>query len=75
MTLEIRVKAFANEAIIKTPTRFASFEESLFQNGYIDENYKFVDKHGMKNEMAAIYHQLINKGYFPISEPSNQPSK
>lgn len=51
-------------AIIKNPSRFASFEESLFQNGYIDVEYKFVDKHGMKNEMAAIYHQLIKKGYF-----------
>ena len=61
------------EAIIKTPTRFASFEESLFQNGYIDENYKFVDKHGMKNEMAAIYHQLINKGYF--HQHTFQPTK
>lgn len=51
-------------AIIKNPSRFASFEESLFQNGYIDNEYKFGDKHGMKNEMAAIYHQLIKKGYF-----------
>ncbi|MBN7816846.1 DUF6617 family protein [Algoriphagus pacificus] len=61
------------DAIIKNPTRFASFEESLFQNGYIDENYKFVDKHGMKNEMAAIYHQLINKGYF--HQRTFQPTK
>lgn len=61
------------DAIIKIPTRFASFEESLFQNGYIDENYKFVDKHGMKNEMAAIYHQLINKGYF--NQRTFQPTK
>lgn len=61
------------DAIIKSPTRFASFEESLFQNGYIDENYKFVDKHGMKNEMAAIYHQLINKGYF--HQRTFQPTK
>lgn len=52
------------EAIIKTPNRFASFEELLFQNGFIDENYKFVDKYGTKNDMAAIYHQLIKKGYF-----------
>lgn len=51
-------------AIVKSPSLFASFEESLFQNGYIDEEYKFVDKHGMKNELAAIYHQLIKKGYF-----------
>ncbi|MCB0541132.1 MAG: hypothetical protein KDE33_26735 [Bacteroidetes bacterium] len=61
------------DAIIKSPTRFASFEESLFQNGYIDENYKFVDKHGMKNEMAAIYHLLINKGYF--HQRTFQPTK
>lgn len=52
------------QSIIKTPKRFASFEEKLYQNGYIDAQYKFVDKHGMKQEMAAIYHQLIRKGYF-----------
>ncbi|MCK9324038.1 MAG: hypothetical protein M0P69_00935 [Bacteroidales bacterium] len=61
------------ETIIKTPTRFASFEESLFQNGYIDENYNFTDKHGMKNELAAIYHQLMKKGYF--NQRTFQPIK
>ena len=61
------------ETIIKTPTRFASFEESLFQNGYIDENYNFTDKHGMKNELAAIYLQLMKKGYF--NQRTFQPIK
>ncbi len=50
--------------VIKTPKRFAEFEEKLFLNGYIDEDYTFTNKHGYKNELAAIYHHAINKGYF-----------
>jgi hypothetical protein len=52
------------EQIIKNPSRFAQIEEELFMNGFIDENYQFVDKHGQKHKLAAIYHQLIRKGYF-----------
>ena len=58
--------------MIKNTTRFASFEEQLFQKGYIDTNYCFTDKHGTKNELAAIYHQLIKKGYFSPREFDKQ---
>ena len=50
--------------IIKNPQRFASFEEKLFSNDYINMNYSMKDTHGLKNEMAIIYHLLIDKGYF-----------
>ncbi len=50
--------------IVKMPDRFASFEQKLFDNGYIDLNYNAIKKHGQKNEMAAIYLLLIDKGYF-----------
>ncbi|MEI7491915.1 MAG: DUF6617 family protein [Bacteroidota bacterium] len=50
--------------IIKDSDRFASFEESLRSYDYIDDNYNFSDRHGMKNNLAMIYHHLINKGYF-----------
>ncbi|HPT01410.1 MAG TPA: hypothetical protein PLJ84_02350 [Bacteroidales bacterium] len=50
--------------IIHTPSRFATFEEQLYLHGYIDTDYNFTNRHGMKNEMAAIYHLLIKKGYF-----------
>lgn len=52
------------KTIIKNDTRFASFEEQLFLNGYIDKDYNFYNKHGQIQELAAIYHVLINKGYF-----------
>lgn len=63
---------FRNEAkgvlpygtIIKTPDRFARFEEALRLHDFIDDNYNFSDKHGMKQELAMIYHLLISKGYF-----------
>lgn len=50
--------------VVKIPDRFALFEEKLFDNGYIDLNYNAIKKHGQKNEMAAIYLLLIDKGYF-----------
>jgi hypothetical protein len=52
------------ETIIKTPPRFTLFEEKLFDQGYINNKYEFVNNHGQKNELAMIYHHLINKGYF-----------
>ena len=52
------------DLMIKNPSRFASFEEKLFEYEYINEKYEFSDKHGQKQEFAAIYHQLINKKYF-----------
>jgi len=50
--------------IIKDSDRFSSFEESLRIYDYIDDNYNFSDRHGMKNNLAMIYHHLIKKGYF-----------
>lgn len=50
--------------LIKNQSRFAKIEEELFEIGFIDKNYQFVDKYGQKRYFAAIYHQLIRKGYF-----------
>lgn len=58
--------------MIKNANRFSSFEDQLFQKGYIDANYKFINSYGQKNEMAAIYHQLIKKGYFSPRNFENQ---
>lgn len=52
------------KTIVKNPQRFASFEELLFVHGYIDADYNFTNKHGQIQELAAIYHVLIKKGYF-----------
>jgi hypothetical protein len=50
--------------IIKDGQRFAQFEEQLFSQGFINENYCFTNKFGLKEEMAKIYHILIVKNYF-----------
>lgn len=55
---------FTYSEIIKKPTVFARVEELLFQNKYITKDYQFINKHGRKGEMAAIYNILIDKGYF-----------
>ncbi|PKP12058.1 MAG: hypothetical protein CVU09_00750 [Bacteroidetes bacterium HGW-Bacteroidetes-4] len=55
---------YTYDQMIKNPSRFADFESKLFENGYIDENYRFKDEYGQKKSLAAIYHQLIRKGYF-----------
>lgn len=57
-------RTYTYDQLIKNPSRFAQVEEQLFQNGYIDQNYNFTDKHGQKQFLAAFYHQLIHKGYF-----------
>lgn len=74
--IEVAFKAFTNDlkepgkgildykTLIKNPQRFASFEEQLFSNDYIDENYCFRNKHGQKEELAMIYHLLITRNYF-----------
>ncbi|MEX2335704.1 MAG: DUF6617 family protein [Fulvivirga sp.] len=62
--------------IVKNQDRFARFEESLRLHDYIDDNYNFLDKHGMKQELAMIYHLLISKGYFnPIRFNPNKAIK
>jgi hypothetical protein len=50
--------------LIKNPSRFAQIEEELYAQELIDSNYNFTNKHGKKNYLAALYHQLIRKGYF-----------
>lgn len=50
--------------MIRNKQRFASFEEKLFQNDYISEKYAFTGKHGYKNQLAIIFHLLIEKRYF-----------
>lgn len=52
------------DTIIKNPKGFAEFEEHLFLYGFIDEDYNFTNKHGLKTEMAVKYHELINSGCF-----------
>jgi len=43
---------------------FALFESHLYNNGFIDIDYHFTNKHSLKKELAAIYHILIQKKYF-----------
>lgn len=52
------------DTIIKNPKRFAEVEQDLFLQGFIDSNYNFTHTHGLKNELAGIYHKLIEKEYF-----------
>jgi hypothetical protein len=52
------------KTMIKNDHCFAQFEEQLFSHGYIDEKYTFINKHGLKEEMAMIYHILITRNYF-----------
>ncbi len=52
------------EEIIKNPDRFSRFEEALYNAGLINVECEFQDKHGQKQELAAIFHTLIQKGYF-----------
>jgi hypothetical protein len=67
LTADFRVVkkgVLAYSSIIKSPNKFAQFEEQLFANNYIDKDYNFIDEHGKINKFACIYHVLINKGYF-----------
>lgn len=52
------------EDIIKDSTRFAEFEGKLHDKDLIAVDYKFKNKYGQKQLLAAIYHQLIRKSYF-----------
>lgn len=62
------------KTIIKNDQRFAQFEEQLCSHGYIDENYSFVNKYGLREEMAMIYHLLISRNYFnPRKFNPNKP--
>ncbi|MFY0673966.1 MAG: hypothetical protein JXQ87_11200 [Bacteroidia bacterium] len=50
--------------IVKKPRQFGRVEELFYQQGYIDENYTFIGKHGTKTHWAILYSILIDKGYF-----------
>jgi len=52
------------DTIIKNPKRFAEAEMDLYLKGFIGVDYNFTHKHGLKNELATIYHEFIAKGYF-----------
>jgi hypothetical protein len=57
-------KVLLFDKIIKNPSRFSHIEVLMFEKELIDENYNFKDKYGLKKYLAALYHQLIRKGYF-----------
>lgn len=64
------------QTIIKNSDRFLRFEEQLFSHDLIDENYNFRNKHGQKQELAAAFQTLIQKGYFNARKfPENKVIK
>jgi hypothetical protein len=64
------------KAIIKNADRFSRFEERLFTNELIDENYNFRDQHGQIQELAAVFQTLFQKGYFnKLKFPGQKPIK
>lgn len=50
--------------LVKNSRRFGAFEEKLFQNDFINEQYSYCGKQGYKNQLAIIYHLIIEKNYF-----------
>jgi len=50
--------------LVRNPQRFGMFEEQLFVNDYINQQYSFIGKLGYKNQLAIIYHVIIEKNYF-----------
>jgi len=50
--------------LIKNPSRFSKVEEDMFQYELINNDYEFKNKYGQKQYLAALYFQLIKKGYF-----------
>ena len=50
--------------LVRIPHRFGLFEEKLFQNDYITDKYAYCGKQGYKNQLAIIFHVLIEKNYF-----------
>lgn len=49
---------------VANPDKFASFESELFNQGLIDDKYKFKKLRGQVQELAAVYHVLMRKNYF-----------
>ena len=50
--------------IIAKPDRFALAEVELFNEGLLDQQYRFIKKHGNVEKMAALYHIMIQKKHF-----------
>jgi hypothetical protein len=50
--------------LVRNPLRFGSFEEKLFRNYFITNKYAYCGKQGYKNQLAIIYHLIIEKNYF-----------
>jgi len=64
------------EEVVRSPTKFAHFEEDLFSNGFIDLDYKFCNKQGRQLILSAIFRTLIRKNYFILRRhPGNRPIK
>jgi len=85
-SLQFKAKAFdfrglqkntlSYETIINDKNRFSRFEEELFSNSFIDHEYNYIDKHSRIQEIAAIFHTLIKKGYFNKRQfPKNKEIK
>lgn len=49
---------------LKDSKLFLQFEVLLHDYGFINNEYNYVECHGRKTELAAIYKVLINKNYF-----------
>lgn len=74
--IRINSKVIAYDELIRNPVKFSNFEQLLFDYGYIDENYEFIENHGKKKEMAFIFNILIKKNYFyEMSFPSKTEIK
>ena len=50
--------------LIRNQIRFATFEEKLFANDYIDHKFEYCGKHGYLKQLAIIAHHIIEKNYF-----------
>ena len=49
---------------LKDPKLFIQFETFLHEYGFINIEYNYIEDHGRKTELAAIYQVLISKNYF-----------
>lgn len=73
-TVQFTVKAFdfrpekkgvySYEVMIKDKHRFSMFEEELFRENLISQDYDFINDHGNIQLLAAIFQALVKKGYF-----------
>jgi len=52
------------EQMITNPEKFAKVEKELFEQGLINDQYKFHKKQKRIQEFAALYQVLLKKNYF-----------